>query len=113
MDYTMNNSDIVNGVIELIAACFALLNIKQLYKDKKVRGVSPLPTFFFTAWGIWNIVFYPMNGLWFSFYGGAALATVNIFYFSLMWFYITIEKRYGTKTIQLSEQPIDSNINII
>ncbi|KKL71436.1 hypothetical protein LCGC14_2094960, partial [marine sediment metagenome] len=36
------------------------------------------PSFvFFTAWGYWNMFYYPHLGQWFSFFGGFAIVFVN------------------------------------
>ena len=33
---------------------------------------------FFTAWGIWNLVYYPAIGQWYSFAAGIVLAAGNL-----------------------------------
>lgn len=71
------NMDIVNGSFELIGALVLMLNVKALYKDKKVQGIHWGSTLFFSLWGIWNLIYYPSLDQWFSFAGGLAIVTVN------------------------------------
>jgi hypothetical protein len=79
-----NWTDIVNALFEF-GAVFALwLHIKRLMKDKAVSGVSILATAFFSAWGYWNIFFYPHNGLLLSGIAGAAVALLNTIYVVLL-----------------------------
>ncbi len=70
-------SDQINGTIELIGALLIAYNCHLLHRHKKVQGVSVVTTGFFTAWGAWNLYFYPTNNLWMSFVGGLCLAAAN------------------------------------
>jgi len=69
--------DMINGLFELFGGTLLLLNIIQLHKDKTVKGVSWLPTMFFTAWGIWNLFFYPYLNQWYSFIGSLWIVITN------------------------------------
>lgn len=83
----MSPPDLVNGGFELGGAAFQLLNVRALLRDRRVSGVHWLPTVFFTAWGLWNLWFYPHLGQWMSFYGGLGLVAVNVGWLSLLaWF---------------------------
>ena len=62
--------DAVNGMFELLGAVFLVANCVRLYRDKQIKGVSPLPIVFFTVWGLWNLYFYPSVGAMWSFWGG-------------------------------------------
>jgi len=75
-----NYSDLLNGMFELVAGMFVILNIKQLNKDKEVKGISPISVIFFTMWGFWNVIFYPMNGFIWSFIGGLFIFVLNVFW---------------------------------
>lgn len=72
------NADMVNGLFEFVAACFLFLNVLKLHKDKQIRGVSPWPVVFFTAWGFWNIHYYPSLGQFWSMIGGLFVVSVNM-----------------------------------
>ncbi len=69
--------DWINGSIEMLGAVFMLGNIRAVCRDKHVAGVNPLSVGFFTAWGLWNLAYYPSLEQWFSFVGGIALVTAN------------------------------------
>ena len=55
-------ADYINGSFEVLAGLFVLLNVRRILRDKTVRGVSILPTAFFTLWGFWNMYYYPYLG---------------------------------------------------
>lgn len=83
--------DQINASFEFLAASFTLLNVRQLLKDKLVRGVHPLPVLFFTAWGVWNLFYYPHLGQWWSFAGGLAMVGMNAWQITLMIYFKTKE----------------------
>lgn len=85
-------ADLVNGAFELLAGLFTLLNVRRLRKDRSVRGVSIIPTVFFTAWGFWNMYYYPSLDQWASFVGGIAVVSVNMVWVVLAVHYMRKEK---------------------
>lgn len=89
----MNTNDLINACFEAAGAVMVLNNCRVLYKDKIVRGVSLFTTVFFTAWGLWNVYFYPVLGQMFSFYAGMCICAANILWIGLMMHYIQLEKR--------------------
>lgn len=80
-------NDLVNGLFETIGAVFLLNHVRTLLRDKAVKGVSVVSTTYFFAWGVWNVYFYPINGLWFSFGGGVLLMLCNAVYVGLLIYY--------------------------
>lgn len=84
----MNESDLINGIFEFVGGVLYILSIRRLLIDKEVKGFSVFPHLFFTSWGLWNLIFYPVNGLMFSFYGGVFLFIVNVVYLALIYKYI-------------------------
>lgn len=50
--------DHVNALFELFGGVFLLLNVRRLYRDKKINGVSLVPFVFYAAWGYWNVFYY-------------------------------------------------------
>jgi len=80
-------NDLINGSFELSAGIFCLINVFKLIKDKEIRGISWIPTMFFTAWGVWNLYYYPSLGQMFSFYGGMSVVTVNAIWLILVYYY--------------------------
>ncbi len=81
----MNLPDLINGLFELSAGAFQWLNVRQLLRDKKLMGVHPLPTFFFTSWGVWNLFYYPNLHQWLSFTGGLIIVSINALWLGLLW----------------------------
>lgn len=79
--------DYVNAFFEGGGACIQLLNVRQLLRDKTVRGVHWLPLLFWTAWGYWNVVYYPSLSQWASFVGGLGVVACNTVNLFLMWRY--------------------------
>ena len=86
-------ADTINGLFEMIGGAFVALNVIRLYRDKLVRGVSPIAIGFFTVWGYWNLYYYPsLSQLWSSL-GAGSVALVNTTYLFMMIYYIRREKR--------------------
>jgi hypothetical protein len=79
--------DCVNGLFESLGAFFTWRNAYSLYRDKEVRGVYWPTTAFFSAWGLWNLHYYPSLNQWFSFMGGAFLVGGNILWTILYLYY--------------------------
>jgi hypothetical protein len=79
--------DIVNGLFELIGGLFILNHCRVLYQHKQVKGVSIVSTMFFSAWGFWNLFFYPhLEQMW-SFAGGVVIVVANCLWIGLMLYY--------------------------
>lgn len=79
----MNTPDLVNGLFESGGAYCAWRNFFQLKKDLAIKGVYWPIYFFYSVWGLWNLVYYPVLGQWFSFLAGAVLVSGNIAWLSL------------------------------
>lgn len=80
-------ADIINGCFEGFAGSFVCINCFRVYKDKKVRGASKIAVAFFTAWGFWNLYYYPSLEQWWSFVGGLGIVVANAVWLALMWKY--------------------------
>jgi hypothetical protein len=101
-------NDLINGALEFLGALLLLNNCRLLLVHKRVLGVSVTPTVFFTFWGLWNLYFYPANGLWMSFLGGLCLAGSNLTWVALAIYFTgrrrpkAEEKRYIPCLIQVT-----------
>lgn len=82
------NPDLINGLFELFGSFMVWLNVRQIYKDKEVKGVHIAPTAFFFSWGLWNLYYYPHLNQWFSFIGGISIAIANGLWVILMLYYL-------------------------
>jgi hypothetical protein len=69
--------DLINGAFELSGAAMLWLNVRQLWRDRRIAGVHWGPTLFFAAWGLWNLFYYPSLHQWASFTGGLAIVSMN------------------------------------
>lgn len=80
----MQTPDLINGLFEASGAVFLGMNVRQALKDKMIRGVHWGPTVYFTAWGIWNLYYYPSLGQWVSLAGGLGISGMNLVWAALM-----------------------------
>jgi len=81
------NPDLVNGLFEAFGGLLLLENVRRLHKDKRIAGMSWIPVAFFTAWGFWNLYFYPAVGCWWSFAGGVLVVSANTAWLGMLWWY--------------------------
>lgn len=80
----MDWADAGNAAFELVGAALNWKNVRQLYTDKKVRGVWVPAWAFFAAWGLWNIFYYgPALGQWLSWWAGLVMVSANIVWVGL------------------------------
>lgn len=77
------NFDLVNGIFETLGAVAIWANVRRIVRDKMVRGIDWRVTLFFSAWGYWNLFYYPALNQWFSFAGGLALVAGNTVWVAL------------------------------
>ena len=71
------SADLFNGAFELLGGCLVWMNSVRLYRDKQVRGVYLPATVIFSAWGLWNLYYYPSLSQWASFAGGVVMVIGN------------------------------------
>lgn len=81
------SNDLINGFFELCGGLLYVINIRRLIRDKEVRGVSWIPTLFFTFWGAWNLYYYPSLNQTLSFIGGIFIFTTNAIWIYLVFYY--------------------------
>jgi len=79
--------DTINSAFEGFAAFAVANHCRVILKHKEVKGTSILSTAFFTAWGFWNMYYYPVLGQMFSFWAGCAVCAVNATYVYLLYKY--------------------------
>jgi uncharacterized membrane protein YqgA involved in biofilm formation len=73
----MTTHDTINACFEGGGALFLCMNVRRLLKDKSVKGVSLVPSLWWTAWGFWNIYFYAAVACAASFWAGIAVVSVQ------------------------------------
>ena len=89
--------DLVNGLFEFGGGVLLWLNVRRLWRDRTVSGVSALPVVFWTAWGLWNLWFYPAVNCWASFAGGIFVVAANGAWLGLL---LWIEWKKKKRTIE-------------
>ena len=83
----MTWADVGNASFEIGASFAILLHCLKLFKDKKIQGVSIPATAFFTAWGFWNLYYYPSLEQTFSFVAGIGVVSTNFLWLGMMFYY--------------------------
>ena len=83
----MITPDAINGMFEAFAGLMILMHCWRLHVDKKVRGASTVATAFFTAWGFWNLYYYPSLDQFWSLVGGVVVVAANALWLALMLHY--------------------------
>lgn len=81
------NIDLINGGFEFCSGLFQIINIIKLLKDKEVKGISLYPFLLFTAWGVWNLYYYPSLNQIISFIGGVLIVITNLIWLGLALYY--------------------------
>jgi hypothetical protein len=76
--------DLINSLFEGFAAFAVGNHCRVILKHREAKGMSILSTVFFTAWGFWNMYYYPVLGQMFSFWAGAAVCAANAWYVYLL-----------------------------
>ena len=80
--------DLVNAAFEG-GMCFAIVpSVLKLRRDKEVRGFHWFHIAFPTAWGFWNLYYYPFLGQSASFWAGLAVVSINVLYLSMIAYYL-------------------------
>jgi hypothetical protein len=76
--------DLINGLFEGVGAALLWLNVRQLLRDKQVKGVHWGPVVFYVLWGCWNLVYYPALQQRASFVGGIGVMLANAVWLCLL-----------------------------
>jgi hypothetical protein len=79
----MSPADMCNAAFELFGGVFVLNHCRALFEAKIVKGISIVSTVFFTAWGVWNLYYYPSLGQWASFAGGVFICLANLLWVAI------------------------------
>jgi hypothetical protein len=80
----MQIPDLINGLFESVSGLMLWINVRQILRDKAVKGIHWIPTLFFTIWGYWNLFYYPHLNQWLSFAGGLIMVAGNTTWIVLM-----------------------------
>jgi hypothetical protein len=83
----VNYPDLVNGIFEFGIGLLALGSVRAIVRDKCVKGVYWPVTAWATAWGAFNLYYYPHLSQWFSFTGGLVIFATNTTWLALVAYY--------------------------
>lgn len=71
------NADMVNATFEGGGALLLTMNVRQLWRDRKLAGVRLAPTVWFNVWGAWNLLYYFQLHQYASWCAGIGVFAVN------------------------------------
>ena len=80
-------ADLFNGMFEAGLSFFLWKGVLKLRVDKEVLGFYWPTVAWTTAWGLWNLFYYPHLDQWFSFVGGLLVVSVNLTWLGHVWYY--------------------------
>lgn len=80
----MTWADVCNGLFEALGGLLVLNHCRAVLRDRAVAGVSIVSVVMFTAWGFWNLYYYPALGQWFSFAGALVIVAANALWVALL-----------------------------
>jgi len=94
----IQHNDLINALFECGGAILTWINVRRLIHDKEVKGVYWPVWAFFSAWGLWNLYYYPSVGHIMSFLAGIILVSGNITWVFLARWY-TSRKETGNDKV--------------
>lgn len=73
--------DKVNASFLFVAAGFYYLNVRRLIQDEEIKGYSPVSICFFSAWNIWNAIYFNFGAdMFWSGISSVLVAILNVVY---------------------------------
>lgn len=79
--------DGVNATFEGGGAVLLCLNVRRLWRDKALAGVSLVPTVWWNLWGFWNVYFYWAVTQHVSMVAGVGVLVMNTIWVGLALYY--------------------------
>ena len=71
----------------LTAGLFLLLDVRAIYRDKEVRGFSPISATFFAVWTTWSAVYYVMLDQYWSAWVATICLAINFLWLHAVYHY--------------------------
>ncbi len=75
--------DHINAVFEAGGAVLLCLNVRRLWLDRRLAGVSLIPTIWWNLWGVWNVYYYHALSQRLSFWAGIGVLIANTVWVAL------------------------------
>ncbi len=85
--------DVVNGIFELGGSIVIWMNVKAILRDREIKGVDWRVTVWFTLWGFFNLILYPLLGMVWSTIAGAILCLGNLTWVFMAYRVVTSDKK--------------------
>jgi hypothetical protein len=82
-----NTIDLINAFFPFVGCLFVIINIRQMIKDKMMKGSHWLTPLFFYIGQAWGIFFCYSLNQWFSFIGSFMLLVCSIVWYLTMIYY--------------------------
>lgn len=79
--------DIINSIFEFVAAGSVLISVRQILKDREVKGVAWLGCLFMPVWSFWNIYFYASLAQGWSLLAALSMSVAETIYVILLIYY--------------------------
>lgn len=79
--------DAINALMEIGGGFVTLLNVRQILRDREVRGLHWSPVVFFALWSWWNLYYYWGLEQYCSWVGSLLLACSNTWWLFLVLYY--------------------------
>lgn len=89
--------DHINAVFEGGGAVLLCLNVRRLYTDKRLQGVSLFPTVWWNIWGFWNVYYYSALSQPLSFWAGLGVVVLNT-----VWVALALWYRFGWHKVSMT-----------
>lgn len=96
--------DKVNSCLLGLSAILLVLNVRRLYRDKSVSGVSIWPVVLYDVWGFWDLYYFPSLHQWFSMGASFIACCTNAVWLFLAVYYMR------RKPVQLDLEDIITHI---
>lgn len=77
--------DHINALFELGGTLLMLPTLIRSWRLGTVQGVHLATPLFFWSWGLWNILYYPSLGQFWSFTAGILLFITNTAWIVMVW----------------------------
>ena len=83
----MVSPDLINSIFEGVAAVSVLISVRQILKDREVKGVAWLGCLFMPVWSFWNVYFYATLAQGWSFLAAVSMSIAETIYVVLLIYY--------------------------
>jgi ABC-type transport system involved in cytochrome c biogenesis permease subunit len=95
-------NDMINGAFELASGFLVYLNLRRIYIDKKIAGISLYPVLFSLVWSYWYLYYYFALNQIASFICGIPTTIIDT-----AWLILAAYYTYNNKVKNKEKQPLN------